>query len=121
MDTIVVTVAGLSGACAVALGAIGSHRLRDRRSPEEMEVFATAVRYHVYHTLAGLFTAVLEVMWPYSRAPRIAAVLFLIGIVLFSGGLYLRVWTRHRGWGRAAPLGGLAFILGWLALALTPW
>jgi len=121
MIALMVTVAAVSGLLATLLGAVGSHRLRVHHAPEEMEVFTTAVRYHFYHSFAILFSAVMRVMWPYSKGTVLAALLFFIGLVLFSGSLYLRVFSRRRGLSAVAPLGGLAFMLGWLALALSPW
>ncbi len=121
MTEVIVTLAALSGLTATFLGAVGTHRLRAHHAPEEMDVFTTAVRYHFYHSLAALFSAVMRVMWPYSQAAQWAALFFFAGLILFSGSLYLRVFLRRRALAAPAPLGGVAFMLGWLSLALTPW
>lgn len=100
----------------VALGAFGAHGLKTRVSPELLVVFETGVRYQMYHAL-GL----LAVGWAMSRNPlpsiRVAGILFVTGIVLFSGSLYLMTLTGAGWLGAITPLGGLAFILGWLFLA----
>ena len=105
----------LSGV-GVALGAFGAHGLKTRVAPELLIVFETGVRYHMYHAL-GL----LAVGWAMSRNPlpsiNIAGVLFVAGIVLFSGSLYMMTFTGFRWLGAITPLGGLAFIVGWVLLA----
>ena len=104
------------GFVGVALGAFGAHGLRQRVPPEMIEVWKTGVLYHLVHTLALLLVAAFG-----ARVGRGALVagLFLAGIVIFSGSLYLLVLTGQRGWGAVTPLGGVAFLLGWLMLAIT--
>ena len=106
----------VSAALAVALGAFAAHGLRSRVSPEALQIFETGARYHMYHAL-GL----LAVAWAFSRWPgpwtSAAGWLFVAGTLLFSGSLYLLAVTGVRAIGAITPLGGLAFILGWLALA----
>jgi len=108
----------LLGACGVALGAFGAHGLKTRVDPAMLAVFETAVRYHLTHALALLAVAWAGERWP--GAPATAAGwLFLAGIVIFSGSLYLMVLTGARWLGAVTPLGGLALIAGWCALALA--
>jgi len=118
MDTLWLRAGALAAAIAVALGAFGAHGLKSRVPPDLLAVFETGVRYHMYHAL-GL----LAVAWIASRAPgpwcHAAGWLFLGGIVVFSGSLYLLVFTGARWLGAITPLGGLAFILGWVALAVA--
>jgi len=106
----------IAAGIGVALGAFGAHGLKGRVDAEMLGVFETGVRYHVYHALA-----LLAVGWAASRwsGPLIGAAgwLFLAGIVLFSGSLYLMTLTGARWLGAITPLGGLAFILGWILLA----
>ena len=101
----------------VVLGAFGAHALKDRLSPEMLAIFETGVRYHLIHAL-GL----LAVAWAGSRWPNgwigAAGWLFLAGIVVFSGSLYLLSVTGSRWLGAITPIGGLSFILGWIALAI---
>ncbi len=100
----------------VALGAFGAHGLKARVTPELLAVFETGVRYHMYHALA-----LLAVGWAMSRNPlpslQLAGILFVVGIGLFSGSLYLMTFTGARWLGAITPLGGLAFLVGWALLA----
>lgn len=111
---------GLAGAVAaflaVALGAFGAHALRSRLSPDLLATFETGVRYHMYHALALLACAWAADRWSY---PQIvwAGWLFVAGIALFAGSLYLLTLTGARWWGAVTPLGGLAFLAGWGCLA----
>jgi len=111
-----VALGALSALLAVAAGAFGAHALRSRLVPDMQTVFETGARYHMYHALALLVTA-----WAYTRwsGPPVVAAgwLFVAGTVLFSGSLYLLALTGHRWLGAVTPLGGLAFIAGWAALA----
>lgn len=101
---------------AVAAGAFGAHALRARLGPDLLEVYETGARYQMYHALA-LFAAA----WAVGRwsAPQAiwAGWLFVVGIVLFSGSLYVLALTGVRAFGAITPLGGLAFLAGWAALA----
>jgi uncharacterized membrane protein YgdD (TMEM256/DUF423 family) len=110
----------LSGLIAVALGAFGAHTLRDRLSTDLLSIFETGVRYQMYHALALLLTAWAITRWsgPFSVA---AGWLFVAGSVIFSGSLYALSLSGVRWLGAITPLGGVAFIIGWLCLALAAW
>lgn len=101
---------------AVVLGAFGAHTLEARVTPERLAVFETGVRYHMYHALALLFLAWAVTQWP-SWQITAAGYLFVAGIIIFSGSLYLLVVTDTPWMGAITPIGGLTFILGWLLLA----
>ena len=102
-------IAAINGALAVMAGAFAAHGLKARLSTDMLSVFETGARYHMYHALAiGLASLV--------PAPK-AAWAFLIGIVLFCGSLYLLALTAIPILGAVTPLGGLCFIVGWVALA----
>ncbi len=106
----------LSAAVAVAAGAFGAHALDGVVPPVRIATFETAARYEMYHALALLLVGVLLDR----RADRWlgwAGRLFLAGTALFSGSLYLLVLTETPWLGAITPLGGVAFIAGWLALA----
>jgi uncharacterized membrane protein YgdD (TMEM256/DUF423 family) len=105
------------GALGVALGAFGAHSLRAIVTPDRLAVFETGVRYHLVHALAILAAAWAAHVSPDTRAPRIAGALFAAGVVLFSGSLYALVGTGVTAWGAVTPLGGVAFIAGWISLA----
>ncbi len=108
-------------ALAVALGAFGAHGLRTRVPTELLGTWHTAVQYHAWHGLALFATGLLMLRMPAGRALGVAAALFVAGIVLFSGSLYALVLTGMRGLGAVTPLGGVAFIAGWVVLAWGAW
>ena len=111
-------VGAIAGAIGVVLGAFGAHGLRSRVDADLLAVFETGVRYHMYHSLA-----LLAVGWAASRWPgtwvSASGWLFLVGIVVFCGSLYVMTLTGARWLGAVTPLGGVAFIAGWIALAVA--
>jgi uncharacterized membrane protein YgdD (TMEM256/DUF423 family) len=110
-------IAAFSGFLAVALGAFGAHALKGRLPPDLMTVYQTAVQYQFYHTLALLGVAVLLLQFPRHSLLVAGGGFFALGLVLFSGSLYALSFSGMRWLGAITPLGGLAFMLGWLALA----
>lgn len=111
------TAAGAAfGFLGVAAGAFGAHALRARLSPEDLATFETAARYQMYHALALLAAAWATTRWP-GGAATLSGWLFITGTVVFSGSLYVLVLTGPRWMGAITPLGGLALLGGWLALA----
>ena len=113
---LVIQIGALSGFLAVALGAFGAHGLKQKLSHEMMTVYQTGVEYHFYHTLALLTVGVLMYQWEKSSALTVSAVAFTAGIVLFSGSLYLLSISGVRWIGAITPIGGTAFLVGWLSL-----
>jgi uncharacterized membrane protein YgdD (TMEM256/DUF423 family) len=109
-------VAGFSG---VALDAIAAHGLKARLAPSLLPVFETAVRYQIYHGLALFAVAWAWARWGH-RAIAAAGVLFIVGIVLFCGSIYVRALTGL-GISGLAPFGGTAFLMGWLCLMVGVW
>jgi uncharacterized membrane protein YgdD (TMEM256/DUF423 family) len=110
--------AAINGALAVLAGAFAAHGLKAMLDAEALSVFETGARYHMYHALAmGL--AALAGRGPARRAAVLAASLFLAGIILFCGSLYLLALTNMAALGFVTPLGGLAFLAGWGALAMA--
>jgi len=101
---------------AVALGAFGAHSLRARLDPQMLAVFETGVRYQMYHALALILCSLAAAQWP-GRLWQPAAAAFVVGIVLFSGSLYVMTLTAIRSIGWITPMGGFAFLIGWLMLA----
>jgi uncharacterized membrane protein YgdD (TMEM256/DUF423 family) len=108
------------GAIGVAAGAFGAHGLKGRLTPEMLAVFETGVRYHLIHALGLLAVAWAATRWA-SASIRVAGWLFAVGILLFSGSLYVLCLTGIRGFGAITPIGGVAFIAGWLLLAWGAW
>ncbi|HZR82278.1 MAG TPA: DUF423 domain-containing protein [Candidatus Binatia bacterium] len=116
-----VAIGAALGAIAVALGAFGAHGLRARLGVEQLGVYETAVRYHFYHALAlvlvGLLTLQREAAGAASAGTAAAAWCFVAGIAIFSGSLYLLTLTGQAWLGAVTPIGGLAFIVGWILFA----
>jgi uncharacterized membrane protein YgdD (TMEM256/DUF423 family) len=121
MDRVFFGLGALSGAMAVALGAFGAHGLKTRLPVELLATFETGVRYQMYHALALLAVAWAVTRWAGSSLPVAAGWLFVAGTVLFSGSLYLLALTGQRWLGAITPLGGVAFVAGWICLALAAW
>lgn len=121
MDRTFFVLASLFGALGVALGAFGAHALAARVPADLLGTFETGVRYHMYHAFA-LFAVVLAMgRRPNSNLPSIAGWLFVAGILIFSGSLYVLVFTGQRWLGAVTPIGGVAFISGWILLAVAAW
>jgi uncharacterized membrane protein YgdD (TMEM256/DUF423 family) len=104
---------------AVILGAFGAHLLKDRLSVDTLDVYNTGVQYQMYHAIGILIIAVLIERLPSQKLAIWAARLLLIGIVLFSGSLYALALSGVKVMGAITPLGGIAFIAGWICLALA--
>ena len=116
MGRIFLALAGVAGFLAVAAGAFGAHALANRLSADMLKVFQTGVLYHLVHALALLLVAFfVDKGWPITASGWC----FVAGIVLFSGSLYALSLAEVRIPG-AAPSGGLAMILAWFLMLLTP-
>ena len=96
MDRVFFIIGSIAAGLAVALGAFGAHALKARLSPELLQTFETGVRYHLYHALALFAVAFALTQWETSSWPVAAGWLFVIGIILFSGSLYLLAITGVR-------------------------
>ena len=111
--------AALSGALAVALGAFGAHALKEiLLATGRHETYELAVRYQFYHTLALLAAGILVEKFP---AIKTASILFVIGVIIYSGSLYILALTNQTGWGAVTPVGGVALIAGWLSFLWGIW
>ena len=140
MELTFLILGALFGLIGVALGAFGSHALRSKLPPERLATFETGVRYHLIHALA-LFAVVLTGRFRYATVVTggktgtaatsyfgsiggwaiAAGWLFVAGIVLFSGSLYLLARTGEKRWGAVTPFGGLCWIAAWALLAGAAW
>jgi len=118
MERIFFGLGSILAGIAVGLGAFGAHSLRGTLSPEDLVTFETGVRYQMYHALALLGVAWAVTQWE-TVLLEWTGWLFVLGILVFSGSLYILVLTGQRWLGAVTPLGGLAFILGWILLAST--
>lgn len=110
----------LSAAIAVLTGAFAAHGLRGRLDASSLAIWETASRYQMFHALA-LVAVGMASHWLRGRVLNAAGVCFVLGSLLFCGSLYALVLTGVRGLGAITPLGGVAFIAGWLCLAWAAW
>ena len=118
MERVFLTLGALSALVSVAAGAFGAHALRAQLSSDLLDTFETAARYQMYHALALLAVGLwLTRSSEGSGWASAAGWLFVAGTVLFSGSLYLLALSGVRWLGAITPLGGVAFLLGWAALA----
>lgn len=109
---------GILGALSVAIGAFGAHGLEATLTANaRVDTFETAVKYQFYHTLALILLGIL-MLNVQSNYFSYAGVSFLIGIVIFSGSLYTLSLTNFTWLGAITPIGGLAFIMGWVFMIL---
>ncbi|GAB1542044.1 DUF423 domain-containing protein [Scytonema sp. NUACC21] len=122
MTQIFLTIAAILGGLSVALGAFASHGLREKLSERSLEIFEIGTHYQMYHALA-LLAVTLLLAQNESPSPALVASgwLFIIGIAIFSGSLYALSLSGVKLLGAIAPLGGVAFIAGWGALAFAAW
>jgi uncharacterized membrane protein YgdD (TMEM256/DUF423 family) len=116
--------AAIAGALGVIAGAMLAHQLKKQMPEQALEIFETAVRYQFYHVFALLATGILSEKFP-GALTRQAGNFFIAGILLFSGSLYLISAMITLGKnipfaiGMLTPLGGVAFILGWIFLSIS--
>jgi uncharacterized membrane protein YgdD (TMEM256/DUF423 family) len=120
MDRFFFIAGAVSAFLGVVLGAFAAHTLKSRLIPDLFNIFEVGVRYHFYHALALFAVAWASTRWP-GTAITAAGWLFLAGTIIFSGSLYLLSLTGARWLGAITPIGGLAFLLGWLLLAWGVW
>ncbi len=120
MERTLLALGAISAGISVAAGAFGAHALKARLSPDLLVVFETGARYEMYHALG-----IVAAAWAASRGPAAAGAaawagwLFVLGTVLFSGSLYALSLTGIRTLGAVTPFGGVAFLAGWVALAVA--
>ena len=118
MERLFIRLGAVAGFVGVALGAFGAHALRTQLSTEHLSAFETGVRYQLVHALALVIVGLLIYRRP-SRLTTVAGWCFTVGIVLFSGSLYVLSITGTTAFGIVTPVGGLCFLAGWACLALA--
>ena len=104
---------------AVAGGAFGAHGLKSRVSSDMIDTFQTGIQYQFYHALGLLVVAVMMHLFSPGTMLKLSGFLFIGGIVVFSGSLYVLVLTGIKWLGAITPIGGLAFLAGWVCLTLS--
>ncbi|PZX50280.1 uncharacterized membrane protein YgdD (TMEM256/DUF423 family) [Algoriphagus ratkowskyi] len=116
----IIQTAAIFGAVAVGIGAFGAHGLKDILADTgKAETFETAVKYHFYHSLALFLIGILALIKPTWNKLSTAAILMVVGILIFSGSLYFLSLTGITWLGAITPLGGVAFIAGWILVFLA--
>ncbi|RIV19644.1 DUF423 domain-containing protein [Alicyclobacillaceae bacterium I2511] len=115
-------VGAIFGFFAVALGAFAAHLLKERVTSDKLAVFQTGVQYQMYHSLALIGVSLLQVRLspsnPGVNLLGLAGLAFVLGILLFSGSLYVLTFVKVRTVGLITPLGGVLFLLGWVFVVL---
>ncbi|MBP1930233.1 DUF423 domain-containing protein [Ammoniphilus resinae] len=119
MFKIFLILGSINGFLAVGLGAFGAHGLKGKLPADLLEVYQTGVQYHMYHAIALVFTALLADRFSSSSLVHTSGWAFLIGIILFSGSLYALSLSGIRVLGAITPIGGVAFLVGWILLAVA--
>lgn len=124
MHKIFIKTAAILGALSVILGAFAAHTLKEKISIDALNIFETAVRYQFYHVFALLAAGILYKEFPH-KFMKWSGSLFIAGIILFSGSLYILTYIKwaemlsYQWVGAITPVGGLCFILGWFFLFLA--
>lgn len=116
MKTFIV-IGAIAMALGVVLGAFGAHGLKNKLTPDLLAVYHTGVEYHLYHALGLILVGILAVQFPQATGLKLGGWLLLAGIVIFSGSLYVLAISGVRWLGAITPIGGLAFIAGWVWVA----
>jgi uncharacterized membrane protein YgdD (TMEM256/DUF423 family) len=123
MDRVFLSLGAASAFVAVAAGAFGAHALRDRLSADMLGTWQTAAAYQMYHALALLAVGIVLGRFSSEGSQWLTAAgwLFVVGAALFSGSLYALALSGVTWLGAVTPLGGVAFLLGWAAVAIGVW
>lgn len=114
-------IGSINAAAAVTMGAFGAHSLKTKISGGMLSVFQTAVQYHFYHSLGLLIVGLLTIYLKPEKHIKIAGWMMFMGIILFSGSLYILSSTGIRWLGIITPFGGIAFVLSWIYVAIAVW
>ena len=113
-----IIIGALLSALGIALGAFGSHSLKTKLNPEELVIYDIATRYLMYHAIGIIFLGILAYNVP-KNVVELPIIIMLIGVLLFSGSLYLIAIKGYTKLGIITPLGGTAFIVSWVLLAIN--
>lgn len=119
MAKIFVFLGSINAFLAVALGAFGAHALKNRLSEEMLAIYQTGVHYHIIHALGLILIGIIAQRATESTLVNWSGGLLLLGIVLFSGSLYVLSFSGIRAFGAVTPFGGVSFLAGWILLAIA--
>ena len=115
---LVIILGALIAGSAVLFGAFGAHGLKTRISIEDLNIFETAVRYQMYHALGILIFGVMGYFIPHETL-IIPAWFLIVGVIIFSGSLYLMIFTQERWLGAITPIGGFFLVIGWIIFTIN--
>ncbi|MFN3581601.1 MAG: DUF423 domain-containing protein [Pseudomonas sp.] len=121
MAKLLLLLASLGGFSGVALGAFAAHGLRDKLPENLLNAFQTGVQYQLWHSMALIGVALLLLRWPDASLFKASGLLLVLGMLLFSGSLYVMALSGITRLGIITPFGGVAFLLAWLCLGLGVW
>ncbi len=107
-------IGGVNAMLSVLLGAFAAHALKDQLSTEYLKVFKTGVEYQFYHALGLILIGIVATQWAPNTLIKSSGWLMLIGIILFSGSLYILSITQIRWLGAITPFGGVSFVIAWI-------
>lgn len=119
MFKIFLVLGGLNAFLAVAIGAFGAHGLKNKLTSDMLTIYQTGVHYHMFHALGLILIAILHDKFADASMISWSGWLIFIGIIFFSGSLYTLSITGIKGFGAVAPIGGLAFLIGWVLLVIS--
>jgi uncharacterized membrane protein YgdD (TMEM256/DUF423 family) len=114
-----ISLGSLNAALAVILGAFGAHALKSKIQPEALEIFQTGVQYHLYHSLGLILIGIIYRVGKLSTAINFSGWMMVIGMILFSGSLYILSITGIRSIGMITPIGGILLVISWILLAIA--
>ena len=115
---LVIILGALIAGSAVLFGAFGAHGLKTRISIEDLNIFETAVRYQMYHALGILIFGVMGYFLPHETL-LIPAWFLIVGVIIFSGSIYLLIFTQERWLGAVTPIGGFFLVIGWILFTIN--
>ncbi|SCX00535.1 Uncharacterized membrane protein YgdD, TMEM256/DUF423 family [Nitrosomonas eutropha] len=121
MSRIFLALGALNAFLCVALGAMGAHGLKSILTPDMLTNFQIGVQYHFYHAIGLILVGLALDRFPQARALKFSGILMMVGILLFSGTLYVISLTGWKGLSMAAPLGGMSYMSAWLLFAYAVW
>jgi len=119
MAKVFIGIGALAGLLAVMLGAFGAHGLHGQIDESLLVAFNTGAQYQIYHALALVLVGILAQLFPGQKLLNWSGLFFVVGMLLFSGSLYALALTQIKWFGPVTPVGGLAFMVGWLLLAFA--
>jgi uncharacterized membrane protein YgdD (TMEM256/DUF423 family) len=119
MGKLFIFLGSINAFLAVAAGAFGAHALKSKLSKEMLAIFETGVNYHFLHALGLVLIGIIALKINDSNLVNWSGILFLVGIIIFSGSLYILSLTGIRALGAITPIGGVAFLAGWILLAIA--